>query len=109
MSKPSFKEDCVHFAAFALEIVQKCAELEEALKRIKELEKEVESCHCEECNCEKCCENCECESKSPTIEDLREMARFLVDTEDNIMEINIEVTYKKDEKEDKSADSDDSE
>lgn len=105
-----FMEDVTHFAAFGFMVQKNMLELEDARKKIAELEAKIEELKSEKkCDCENCCENCECESKSPTVEDLEEMAKFIVDTTDNIMSIQVEVTYKKDKKEDKSADSDDSE
>ena len=104
-----FMEDVTHFAAFGFMVQKNMLELEDARKKIAELELKIELMQnepfpCKECDGKKCWNE-----EPPTVENLKEMARFLVDTEDDIMSINIEVTYKKDEKEDKSVDSDDSE
>lgn len=102
-----FMEDVTHFAAFGFMVQKNILELEDARKKIAELEAKIEELKSEKkCDCE--CE-CECDKEDPpTLKDLKELARFLVDTNDEIMGIDIEVTLRKNEEE-TDADSDDSE
>lgn len=102
-----FMEDVTHFAAFGFMVQKNMLELEDARKKIAELEAKIEELKSEKkCDCE--CE-CECadEKDPPTLKDLKELARFIVDTNDEIMGIDIEVTLRKEDETD--ADSDDSE
>lgn len=102
-----FMQDVTHFAAFGFMVQAKMIELEDARKKIVELEAKLASMQPEPCKDKECKCSCEdeclcCEDKEPTIEDLYEMAKFLVDTTPDLMEINIETIYKndKDEEED---------
>lgn len=95
-----FMQDVTHFAAFGFMVQAKMIELEDARKKIAELEAKLasmqpEPCKDKECKCE---DECVCsEDKEPTIEDLYEMAKFLVDTTPDLMEIKIETIYKNEE------------
>lgn len=97
-----FMEDVTHFAAFGFMVQKNMLELEDARKKIAELEAKLasmqpEPCKDEKCKCS-CGDECVCsEDKEPTIEDLYEMAKFLVDTTPDLMEIKIETIYKNEE------------